>query len=178
MNDLTEIIEQAEADVQEREAASAAADARAAATQADAVAARENLREARLVLEWLRRHSPAQPDAAPSGQQPGLVQPKPMRFGKPVPDKALTDRCQEAVEEFGGTATNKQILARLIRDGVDANLEQVRNTMAYLSRKKPPVVATEKGSGLWRLLRPVTPDPQMPLLTGTAAMNGATGGER
>ncbi len=178
MNDLTDIIKQAEADVQAREAASTAADARAAAAQADAAAARESLKEARLVVEWLRRHTPAQPHAAPPGQQPERVQPQPAtRFGKPVPEKALTDRCQEALEEFGGTATNKQILARLIRDGVDVNLEQVRNTMAYLSRKKPPMVTTEKGSGLWRLLRPVTPDPGR-LLLASSTMNGATGGER
>jgi hypothetical protein len=164
MNDLAEIIKQADADVEEQEALVASADARAAAAQADAAAAREKLAEARIVLEWLRRRGHAQPVAAPMGEHNGHAQSEPpMRFGRPVPEEPLTDKCQEVLEALGGTATNKQITDRLIRDGLDVDLDKVRGTLKYLSRKKMPPVTTEKGSGLWRLVR---------------TMNGAAGGER
>ncbi len=178
MNDLAEIIKQAEADVQEQEALAASADARAAAAQADAAAAREKLAEARIVLEWLRRRSHPQPVAAFPLKQadPSASQPL-MRFGRPVPEETLTDLCQRALEGLGGTATNKQIRDRLNRDGHDVDLDKVRGTLKYLSRKKPaPPVTTERGSGLWRLQRPVTPDAGVPS-AAKATLNGATGGE-
>lgn len=155
MNDLDEITRQAEADVEEYEALVVSADARVAAAQADAAAAGEKLSEARIVLEWLRRRRHAQPVAAPVGEHNGHAPSEPlMRFGKPVPEEPLTDKCQEILEALGGTATNRQITDRLIRDGLDVDLDKVRGTLKYLSRKKPPSVATEPGSGLWRLLRP------------------------
>jgi hypothetical protein len=162
MNDLAEIIGQAEADVREQETLVTSADARAAAAQADAAAAREKLTEARIVLEWLRRRGHAQPVAASLAKQADRAQSEPsMRFGRPVPEEPLTDKIQETLEALGGTASNRQITDRLIRDGLDVDLDKVRGTLKYLSRKKPPPVTTEPGSGWWRLAR---------------AMNGATGG--
>lgn len=155
MNDVTEMIKQAEIEVQEREAASGAADSRAAAAQADAVVERERLKEARIVLDWLRRRS--QPVAASPGQRAGQSQSQPAtRFGRPVPEVALTDKCRDALEALGGTATNKQLVDHLRRNGHETDLDKVRASLRYLSRKKPPSVQTDPGSGLWRLVSPST----------------------
>jgi len=154
MNDLTEMISQAEADVQERESLVATAEDRVAAAQADAASARDNLNEARIVLAWLRRRHDAQPVAASPAKQDGQSQSQPaMRFGKPVPEVPKLDRCMQALEDLGGAATNKQISKRVLRDGYEIDPDHVRGLLKYASRKKPPPVTTEPGSGLWRLQR-------------------------
>jgi hypothetical protein len=177
MDTLTEMIRQAEAEVQEREGRTVAADSRAAAAQADAAAEHEGLKEARIVLEWLRRRGQSQPVAAVAGMQSDRPQPQPAtRFGRPVPEISQADLCLQALEALGGTATNKQIRDRLLRDGHDVDLDKVRNSLKYMSRKTPPPVETDHGSGLWRLLRiPGTPAPFVP--AGTLPMNGVSGGE-
>jgi hypothetical protein len=162
MNDLAEIINQAEADIHEYEALVVSADARVAAAQADAVAAREKLSEARIVLDWLHRRSQSQPVTAPPASQNGHSQQPVMRFGRPVPEVAKLDKCLEALEGLGGTATNKQISSRLLRDGFDLDPDHVRGLLKYASKKNPSPVTTETGSGLWRLVR---------------AANGTAGGE-
>ena len=163
MNDLDEIIRQAEADISEQEALVTSADARVASAQADAAAAREKLDEARIVLDWLRRRQPAAAVRASPAMRP---EPVPQtRFGKPVPEgDSKVKQCLDALEGLGGIASNRQISNRLLRDGVEINAEHVRGLMKYASGKKPhPLVVTEPGSGVWRLVR---------------AMNGVTGGER
>jgi hypothetical protein len=101
-----------------------------------------------------------------------------MRFGRPVPEVPKVDRCIDALQDLGGTATNKQISGRLLRDGIDIDPDHVRGLLKYASRKKPAPVTTEPGSGLWRLQRPVTPDPRVPLAAGGTLNGRATGGER
>lgn len=166
MDDLTELIEQAEADVKEQEALVASADARVAAAQADAAAARENLKEALGVVAWLRRRSQPQPVVPSPAARTDQPQSKPaMLFGRPVPEgPSKLKQCVEALEDLGGIASNKQISNRLLRDGIEIDTDHVRGLLKYASGKKPhPPVVTEPGSGVWRLVR---------------AMNGATGGER
>jgi hypothetical protein len=155
MDSLTEMISQAEADVREREALAATADNRVTAAQADAAAAHESLNEARIVLAWLLRHSEDRPVAASSPSQDGQPQAQPeMRFGKPVPEKPKLDWCLEALEGLGGTARNKAISTRVVRDGgPEMDPDHVRGLLKYASRKKPPPVTTESGSGLWVLQR-------------------------
>ena len=66
-------------------------------------------------------------------------------------------KCLDALEDLGGTASNKQISGR-----VDMDPDHVRGLLKYASGKKPnPPVVTEPGSGVWRLTR---------------ALNGAGGG--
>jgi hypothetical protein len=171
MASMIEIITQAESDLRDAETASAAAQSRAIAAQADAEAALERVREMRAVREWLRAHS--QPvDTA--GQAAGPEQPKESaatRFGRPVPEVALTDLCLQALETLSGTATNKKIRDHLVRDGHDVGLDQVRSSLSYLSRKKPPQVQTDVGSGLWRLLR--TAGTPAPFAASSPSINGA-----
>jgi hypothetical protein len=166
MNDLVEYINQAEADVREQEALVDSAQARVAVAQADAAAATEKLAEARIVLEWLRRRSQAQPAAAPPVNRADQPQTMPkVLFGKPVPEGPFKlKQCLDALDDLGGTASNKQISSRLLKDGIEIDANHVRGLLKYASGKKPhPPVTTEPGSGVWRLVR---------------VMNGATGGER
>ena len=109
----------------------------------------------------------------PPKQAERMETPPATRFGKPVPELAQTDLCLRALENLGGTATNKQIRDRLVRDGHDVDLDKVRSTLKYLSRKKPPPVQTDVGSGLWRLRHANMPAPFVP--AGTLPMNGAGG---
>jgi hypothetical protein len=170
MANMTDIMKQAEADLKEAEAASGAAQSRAAAAQADADAARERVREMRAVWDWLQAHD--QQAQSPT-QTERTDTPPAMRFGRPVPEVAQTDLCLQALEDLGGTATNKQVRDRLVREGHDVNLDKVRSTLKYLSRKTPPSVETEVGSGLWRLrvVRKSAPF----VSAGTQTMNGAGG---
>src|SRR6266568_449861 len=170
MANMTDIMKQAEADLKEAEAASGAAQSRAAAAQADADAARERVREMRAVWDWLQLHN--QPTAQPT-QADRTETPPATRFGRPVPEVAQTDLCLEVLASLGGTGTNKQIRARLARDGHDVTLDQVRGTLKYLSRKTPPPVETDAGSGLWRLRRGGTPASFVS--ADTLPMNGAGG---
>jgi len=167
MDGVTEIMKQAEADLKEAETASSAAQSRAIAAQADADAARERVREMRAVRDWLQLHSPS---ARPPNQAERTETPPQTRFGKPVPEVSQTELCVRALESLGGTATNRQIRDRLARDGNDFNLDQIRGTLKYLSRKTPPPVETDAGSGLWRLRRVGTFVP-----AGTLPVNGAGG---
>jgi hypothetical protein len=163
MNDLDEIIRQAreadirqaEADIGEQEALVASADARVAVAQADAAAAREKLSEARIVLEWLRRRSTPQPVAASPTKQADQPESQPqMRFGKPVPEgPPKLEQCFGALEDLGGTASNKQISNRLLRDGIVIDPDHVRGLLKYASKKPHSLVTTEPGSGVWRLVR-------------------------
>ena len=155
MDSLTEMITQAEADVREREALADTADSRVTAAQADAAAAHESLNEARIVLAWLLRRSEDRPGTASPPSQNGHSQAQPaMRFGKPVPEKSKLDWCLEALEGLGGTASNKAISARVVRDGgPEIDPDHVRGLLKYASRKKPPPATTKSGSGLWVLQR-------------------------
>src|ERR1700690_2388676 len=147
MDDLDTLVRQAETDVQDQEALVASADARVAVAQADAEEARSGLSEARIVLEWLRRRGQPQPDAAPPPDR--TDQPKPrLLFGRPMPEgDSKLKKCLDALEDLGGTASNKQISGR-----VDMDPDHVRGLLKYASGKKPnPPVVTEPGSGVWRL---------------------------
>lgn len=155
MNDhLAELLKQAEADVQEREALVASAETRLAVAQADVASASAGLTEARIVLDWLRRRNGSQPAEAPPATQRDRPHPPHMRFGKPVPDgPSKLEQCLDALEDLGGAASNKQISNRLLRDGIVIKPEHVRGLMKYASDKTPPLVTTERGSGIWRLAR-------------------------
>lgn len=173
MAHMTDIMRQAEADLKEAEAASNAAQSRAIAAQADADAARERAREMRAVCDWLRVHN--QPTETPTRAEPSERREASAttRFGRPVPEVTQTDLCLQALADLGGTATNRQVRDRLARDGHEVNLDKVRATLKYLSRKTPPPVDTEVGSGLWRLrAAPTTPSF---VTAGTPPMNGAKG---
>jgi len=178
VNSMTDIMKQAEADVKAADSNRDAAVARATAAQADAVAAQKHAEEMHAVREWLRRlHSePTEPDVwVETARTVKRTETAPAtRFGKPVPEVALTDLCRQALEDLGGTARNRQICDRLVRDGHDVNLDKVRSSLAYLSRKTPPVVATDPGSGIWRLLHVNTSRSFVPAVT--VPVNG-TGGE-
>jgi len=149
-NNLTDLIEQARADVQEQEALVASADARLAAMQAETAAAREGLKEARSVLAWLLRRDQYQPVASPLADRDGQPEPSTqMRFGKPVPegDTKLT-KLLDALEALGGAASNKQLGSR-----VGMRPDHVRGLLRYAADKEHPPVVTEPGSGVWRLTR-------------------------
>lgn len=153
MNDLAEFIHQAEADVQEYEALVVSADARIAAAQADAETAREKLSKAQVVLEWLRQRNQPEPAEPSTASQNGHSQTR-MLFGKPAPEgPSKLSKCLDGLAGLGGTGSNKQISKRLLRDGVEIAPEHVRGLMKYASSKKPPLVTTEPGSGVWRLAR-------------------------
>ena len=161
MNDLEQIIKQAEADVQEYEALVASAEARVVAAQTDAAAARGKLSEGRIVLDWLRRRGDSEPvTASPPDKtdQPDQADQSPAkpatRFGKPVPEgPSKLAQCLDGLEGLGGAASNKQISNRLRRDGIIISPEHVRGLLKYASTKKPALVTTEHGSGVWRLVR-------------------------
>jgi hypothetical protein len=177
MVNVTDMIKQAEADLRDAEAASTAAQSRAIAAQADADVARERAREMRAVWEWLQLHNQqgeTHTQAERSEQPERAETPPATRFGRPVSEVTQTDLCLRALENLGGTATNKQVRDRLVRDGHNVGLDQVRSTLKYLSRKTSPLVQTDPGSGLWRLRKASTPAPFVP--AGTLPMNG-TGGE-
>jgi hypothetical protein len=176
MATMTDIMKQAEAEMKEAETASGVAQSRAAAAQADAEAARERAREMRAVWEWLQAHNQEAQPPMPAGrtEQPDLTEtPAATRFGRPVSEVAQTDLCLQALESLGGTATNKQIRDHLVREGHGINLDKVRNSLKYLSRKTPPPVQTDNGSGLWRLRQGRAPAPFVP--AGTLPVNGAGG---
>lgn len=150
MDNLAEIIKQAEADMQAQETLLASAQARVAAAQADEAAARDKLERARIVLEWLSQRSQDQSAEPSPAKQPDQPKPKPqMRFGKPIPDgDTKLKKILEALEELGGTASNKLISSR-----VDMTPDHVRGLLKYASGKSDAPVTTEAGSGVWRLTR-------------------------
>lgn len=149
MDNLAEIIKQAEADVQEQETLLASAQARVAVAQADEAAARDKLEKAHIVLEWLTQRSQGQAEAPPE-KQADEPKPKPqMRFGRPVPEgDSKLNKILEALIVLGGAASNKQISSH-----VDMSPDHVRGLLKYASGKSDPPVATEPGSGVWRLTR-------------------------
>jgi hypothetical protein len=150
MSDLDAIVRQARADVQELEDQLASAEARVAVAQADAAAIRAKVEKARNALEWWDERGRVRPAAASPpmrDEQPGS---KPrMLFGKPAPDGDTKLRSLlEALEEAGGTASNKQLGIR-----VGMKPDHVRGLLKYASAKSHPPVVTEPGSGVWRLTR-------------------------
>lgn len=150
MNDLDGIVRQAEADIQELEGSLASAQARVAVAQADAAAVREKLEKAHIALEWWRERSHVQPVAASPAKRADRPKSKPqMLFGKPIPEgDSKLKKCLDALEDLGGTASNKQISSR-----ADMNPDHVRGLLKYASGKHHPPVVTEPGSGVWRLTR-------------------------
>ena len=150
MNELDDIIKQAEADIQELVGLLASAEARVVVAQADAAAVRNKLEKAQIALEWWRERSHAQPAAAPPAKRADQPKPQPrMLFGKPVPEgDSKLKNLFDALEDLGGTASNKQLG---IRTGMKP--DHVRGLLKYASSKAHPEVVTEPGSGVWRLTR-------------------------
>ncbi len=163
----------AEADLREAEAASVAAQARADAAQVDAAAAARRAAEMRAVWEWLRTQTAQPPAPAESPKQ--ASKPQAMRFGRPVPETAITDLAHQSLENLGGQATTREIRDRLAREGHNFEQGQIRAAMRYLSKKNNPVVETTPGSGLWRLQGGQQAAPFRPAVTGFPAANGAGG---
>jgi hypothetical protein len=159
MNDLDEIIRQAEGDVEELEGLLASAEARVAVAQADAAAVREKLEKAHIALEWWHERSHAKPVAASPAKRADQPESRPQTlFGKPVPEgDSKLKKLLDALEDLGGTASNKQISSR-----VNMKPDLVRGLLKYASTKSHPPVVTEPGSGVWRL---------------TYSLNGAGGGQ-
>jgi hypothetical protein len=151
--DMTEIKAKAEADLKAAEARYEAAHSRSIAAQADEAAELENLNRMRAATDWVRGlDQPAEPQIpAPAELAQGpQTRPRTM-FGKPVPEVTVTELCLGALESFGRQASTKQIRERLKAEGHELTQTQVRGAMKYLLSKKPPMVETSKGTGVWRL---------------------------
>jgi hypothetical protein len=169
----TDMMARAEADLRDAENASASAQARAEAAQADAATAAQRAKEMRAVLDWLRAQQ-AQPQvrANVTGE---AQESQATRFGRPVPETSNTDLCLAVLESFGKPATTRQIRDRLVREGHDLTVPQVRGAMRYLARKNSSPVETTPGSGLWRLRETRQAAPFRDAVAGLPAVNGVGG---
>jgi hypothetical protein len=162
LEDVSRVLMEAEADLRQAQADYEEAHSRLAAAQANDDAALERLKEMQTVRDWLeqrdqaRRGVQTRMDLAKTENRAIFEKPGEIvtRFGKPIPEVANTDLCLKVLESFGKPATTKQIRDRLARDGHELSQAQVRGSLKYLSRKKPPPVTTTSGSGLWKLRRP------------------------
>ena len=151
--EMTEIRAKAEADLRAAEVRYEAAHSRAVAAQADEAAELENLNRMRAATDWVRGlDQPTVPPSPAAQAERPETQPQ-TRFGKPVPEVALTELCVRALESFGRQASTTQLRERLSVEGHEFTQTQVRGAMKYLSLKKPPIVETSKGTGVWRLSR-------------------------
>jgi hypothetical protein len=149
VNELDGIVRQAESDIQDLEGLLASAEARVAVAQADAAAVREKLQRAYIALEWWRERGHTQPVAESPAKQADRPEPQPkLLFGKPMPEDTKLKKLLDAIEDLGGTASNKQIGSR-----VGMKPDHVRGLLKYASGKNHPPVVTEPGSGVWRLTR-------------------------
>ena len=151
--DITGLKAKAEADLRAAEAKYETAHSRALAAQADEAAERENLARMKAVFEWVQGQD--QPGDLPPGAVRHPTGPDTpanrTRFGRPIPEVAISDLCQQALESIGRSQSTRQLRDHLAADGHDFTVTQVRGALKYLSTKKPPVVLTTKGSGIWRL---------------------------
>ncbi len=151
--DITGLKAKAEADFQAAQEKYEASRSRALAAQAAEAAELENLAKMKAVLEWVEgQDRPAGhcPAAVRHANGNGATAAK-MLFGKPAPEVAISDLCFEWLEKYGRSASTQQVRGGLAADGNEFTMTQVRGALKYLSSKKPPMVETTKGSGIWRL---------------------------
>lgn len=153
--DMTGMQAKAEADLRDAQARFEAARSRAVAAAADEVEAQEHVKQMTAVRDWLRQQDQPPQPPAPAEQAEGPQTQARTRFGKPIPEVALTERCFRALESFGRQASTTQIRDRLAAEGHEFTQIQVRGAMKYLAAKKPPMVETSKGTGVWRLSKAV-----------------------
>lgn len=150
---MTEIKAKAEADLKAAEARYEAAHSRSVAAQTDEAAELENLNRMRAATDWVRGlDQPAELLSSAEQVERRQAQPR-TRFGKPIPEVALTELCFRALQSFGRQASTTQLRERLAAEGHEVTQTQVRGAMKYLSQKKPQMVETSKGTGLWRLTK-------------------------
>lgn len=169
----SEMLRQAEADLDAAKAELAAAQEQVKAAQERAQSALARTQEMQSVWTWLQRHlQPEERVAAASAASVSAATIRPTRFGKPVPEVPQTELCLRVLADLGGrSASTKEIRDRLARDGHELSLDQVRATLKYMSKKTPPAVETATGSGIWRLKEGAVAVPLEPV--GAPVMNGA-----
>lgn len=173
-----DILRQARTDLEAARADLAAAQEQVRAAREREQSAMTRTQEMQSVCDWLERHIqpaevPAEVTADTATEVVEATRPTAgTRFGRPVPEVTQTDLCLQVLRSLGRPATTKEIRDLLAKDGREITANNVRSTLKYLSRKKPPMVETQVGSGVWRLIDDAG-DVTRPELTGTAGMNGA-----
>lgn len=115
--------------------------------------ARARAREMQAVRDWLQGQQQVVRRTVTASATATTTRPA-MLFGKPAPEVAQTDLCLQALRSISRAATTKEIRDRIAREGHELDTDKVRNALRYLSTKKPPLVTTKSGSGMWRLVNP------------------------
>jgi hypothetical protein len=191
--EVTELKAKAEADLRAAEGRYEVARSRALAAQADEEAEMANLTKMKAVWDWVQGQDQPEKSSPPATAQTTRqdLADTPTRFGRPIPEVSTTELCFRALESFGRAVSAKQIRERLAADGHEFTQTQVRGALKYLSTKKPPLVETSIGSGVWRLTKAakaVTPTSFTPTkfvagvsttgVNGSATQDGAVPPER
>lgn len=152
--DITEMIAQAEADFERAEADLLAAQDQTRVAKEREEHARMRAREMQAVRDWLRTQQAVDEQATKATGSPTQLNGSatPMRFGRPVPEVPQTDLCLRVLRNFRRPASTKEVRDRLALEGHEVEVDKVRSSLRYLSTKKPPLVATNTGTGVWWVL--------------------------
>jgi hypothetical protein len=167
--DVAEMIKQAEADLDRAEADLATARDQLLVAQEREQHARMRAREMQAIRDWLQAQHVADARSATtsSAAEAGAT-----RFGKPIPEISQADLCLRVLRSLG-RATTKEIRDRLAFEGHQLDTDQIRSSLRYLANKKPPLIGTNPGSGVWWLLEPSSKTRNPDAVSTASAMNGA-----
>jgi hypothetical protein len=170
------MLRQARADLEAARADLATAQEQVRAAREREQSAMIRTQEMQSVCDWLERH--VQPEEVTTDTPTNVVEatrpPAATRFGRPVAAVSQADLCLQVLRSLGRSATTKEVRDLLARDGHENTIDNVRGTLKYLSKKKPPMVETQVGSGVWRLAEAGAFTRSE--LAVAAEMNGAGGG--
>jgi hypothetical protein len=160
MDNMAEMIQQADADLRQAEARDEQAEAELRRAEAARAVTQAEVARMRGVLEWLRQHS------KPQGR---TAMPAAAASGRPAPTMNQSELCLWELEKLGGSGGTTDIRLALEREGYTYEQKQVRSALKYLARKGK----IQGSGGIWHLPGGGTAAPFPADVMSTLALNGA-----